>query len=152
MYFSLYVIVLQNSVSFRKLSHLMKATHQFREDGMFVPSHRNCIFKHSSSVWWDLPFPLILLYFCSQSKWYSNKSRPKSQEKIGIPEGIMGWQPVGLSLALKRDWKISSCIFPLAATEKKLLTKFNYIVWWVVISHLNEMFPALPIIIFFLLS
>lgn len=61
----------------------------------------------------------------------------------------MGWQLVGLSLALKRDWEISPCIFQLAATEKKLLTKFNYILWWVVISHPNEMFPALPKIIFF---
>lgn len=74
---------------FRRLSlsehyHIPKATSHFREVSGFVPRDINYIFKHISSVLWDLHFP----YLCSWNLWYSHKSQPAVGHKEGYLEEL----------------------------------------------------------------
>lgn len=114
---------------------------------MLVPSHKNCIFKHSSSVLWDLHF---FIFAARASDTAINLSQQAGQKEGYLEElfqretACMVRQPVGLSLPLKRRQKIRKCVFQAAATEKKLLVKVSWFIWLSVISHLNEMFPSLP--------
>ena len=140
MYFSWYINFFQKIVSCKKLSRFLKATNQFRDFWMLVPTHKNCIPNHSSSAFWDLHFLLLLLS--------TSAARARERAAHGKPGGRQGhpraWLP-------RRPWawEISPCVFPPAGTARNLWVKFNQIIWWVGISNLNEMFPALPKRIFF---
>lgn len=123
---------------------------------MLVPSHKNCIFKHSSSVLWDLHF--FFIFAARPSDTAINLSQQAGQKEGYLEElfqretACMVRQPVGLSLPLKRRQKIRKCAFQAAATEKKLLVKVSWFIWLSVISHLNEMFPSLPRRLVFIFS